>query len=105
MKTLTKKLKQKWIEALKSGKYKQGMSVLHSIDDDTYCWLGVLAAIDDDIKPGNNFLLQIGKSYDARSCIKGLPNKVQLELARMNDDVQSFEFIANYIEDNINPKR
>lgn len=41
----TKEIKAKWLEALKSGKYKQGFSELHTKTDNSYCCLGVLAKI------------------------------------------------------------
>ena len=41
---------QRWVEALRSGEYKQGLSVLRRIDEsgngqDSYCCLGVLCEI------------------------------------------------------------
>ena len=41
-------VKEKWLEALRSGKYKQGRNVLCSVNengDRTYCCLGVLSEI------------------------------------------------------------
>lgn len=35
-------IKQQWIAALRSGEYKQGKRVLHNVDENTYCCLGVL---------------------------------------------------------------
>jgi hypothetical protein len=35
----------KWIDALRSGKYKQGKSELHNSDTNEYCCLGVLNEI------------------------------------------------------------
>lgn len=42
---LTKQLKQDWLTALKSGKYKQGFYTLKRFDDNSYCCLGVLACV------------------------------------------------------------
>jgi hypothetical protein len=38
-------IKNKWIDALLSGEYKQGYSVLHNRDDNSYCVLGVLCEV------------------------------------------------------------
>jgi hypothetical protein len=35
-------IKAKWLEALRSGEYKQGRDCLHNTSDDTFCCLGVL---------------------------------------------------------------
>lgn len=32
---------RRWLEALRSGKYRQGREVLHNLDTDTWCCLGV----------------------------------------------------------------
>lgn len=44
---MKKEIAKKWIAALKSGKYNQGVEVLHRIEgsEDTYCCLGVLCAL------------------------------------------------------------
>lgn len=42
---LPKVFKKKWVAALRSGKYKQGLSSLYNNDSDTYCclvWLVLL---------------------------------------------------------------
>lgn len=38
-------IKAKWVEALRSGKYAQGMRCLRDASTDTYCCLGVLCEI------------------------------------------------------------
>jgi hypothetical protein len=47
-------IKKRWVEALRSGKYKQGTAVLHDVTSDTYCCLGVLCdiAMQDGIVTG-----------------------------------------------------
>lgn len=42
---LPKAFKNKWIKALRSGKYKQGNGSLYNKKDDSYCCLGLGAAI------------------------------------------------------------
>lgn len=41
---MNRELKTKWLEALRSGKYKQGRSALRTIQDE-FCCLGVLCDI------------------------------------------------------------
>lgn len=40
-------IKAKWLEALRSGDYRQGTGHLRSVSNDTYCCLGVLCDIAD----------------------------------------------------------
>jgi hypothetical protein len=54
---MTAEQKARWLEALRSGKYKQGVSLLESSDPDTdakaYCCLGVLQMVlDGDVQRG-----------------------------------------------------
>ena len=44
---------KKWVEALRSGKFKQGKNFLHSIEGDTFCCLGVACelAVKEGIIP------------------------------------------------------
>lgn len=101
MKTiLTKKLKQKWIKALRSGKYKQGDASLHEISGNTYCCLGVLQEIDNIICVGNSYL----EGDNARSCVRGLTMQKQERLADMNDGGFTFAEISDWIEKKVNPK-
>ncbi len=92
-------LKAKWVEALRSGKYRQGREQLR--DHDTYCCLGVLADVrgykwperDVDV-PGNN-------DYCPEQVADALSETEATELALMNDEGQSFAEIADYIEQNL----
>ena len=43
---MKKSIAMKWVEALRSGKYKQGTGELHNKKENTYCCLGVLCAIN-----------------------------------------------------------
>lgn len=83
-------------EALRSGKYKQGYGLLQY--KDTYCVLGVFAKA----------VLNVAISPDGKTCtiMRSLNYKPLLELLgeekgeiiMMNDDRQSFEAIAYYLE-------
>lgn len=104
--TLTKELKQKWIEALKSGKYGQTLGRLHD-GGNGYCCLGVLEAIEGRVNPGGHVSMlykSLSGPFD-RSCVTGLTVAAQVNLAAMNDDGDSFGTIADWIGENINPKR
>jgi len=101
MKTLTKKLKQKWIKALRSGKYKQGKERLYNEEEDSYCCLGVLELIAGIDTKSDAFLQTTGEliTHKAISCVKGLDMKMQIKLADMNDSEDNdFNDIAKYIE-------
>lgn len=95
---LDKKLKAKWLRALRSGKFKQGRASLKMNDGQTtrYCCLGVLCEVgkirsqsDCYIRGGIDF------GYDV------LPAGVQKKLGSMNDDGKRFPTIANWIEKNL----
>ena len=42
---MDQELKAKWVDALRSGEYKQGKERLHNLGDNSYCCLGVLADV------------------------------------------------------------
>lgn len=44
---MDKKLKDKWVKALRSGNYKQGKNKLRSLEDNCFCCLGVLCDVID----------------------------------------------------------
>lgn len=52
---MKEEIKTKWLEALRSGKYKQGRTCLRNSDVDTheYCCLGVLCDLYKDTEGGN----------------------------------------------------
>ena len=43
-------VKQKWLEALRSGEYKQGKGLLYNPSSDSYCCIGVLCTINGESK-------------------------------------------------------
>ena len=111
-------LKQRWIEALRSGKYTQGTGCLRrgSLDGTMYhCCLGVLAEILDEIEGEhrwrkqekihlwNGFTGIINVSVCKRI---GLNYEIQGMLTAQNDGEDeygfcSFEKIADWIEKNV----
>ena len=106
----SKDLKTRWIEALRSGEYKQGMHYLRKRNDE-YCCLGVLCDLFDNTKWDtyfNDSSSYEGVHYDTMfassppkhiMCEVGLtPVEINL-LTDMNDEKGwSFEEIADLIE-------
>ena len=99
-------LKTKWLEALRSGNYKQGHGTLHK--NDTYCCLGVLcevAALGWDDGGDGYFLVSGTSSQDylpsSFALDADMSDDDQQELTDMNDSGDSFEEIADYIEEHL----
>lgn len=120
VKEMNKRLKTRWVKALRSGKYAQGNGDLRTESrhgDVTYCCLGVLGALCkipleslndegtlDDV--GRNDLLgpwstesQSELSFDKK--VKATHTTLQRKLAAMNDQGWSFKRISNWIEKNV----
>ena len=107
---MTPELKQKWIEALRSGKYKQGRTVLRNLEDQ-FCCLGVLC----DVAGLKWQRSDVWSVDDMRSVLSvkqldefGLDQYQMDKLVIMNDGgntindpPKSFEEIANWIEENV----
>ena len=104
---MNKQLKAKWVQALRSGKYKQGQEHLRGIDN-TFCCLGVLCDIQRrrwfrsgtyyGVRTGGN--LDIGGEQDDR-LLQSVGYYHLSTLIEMNDTGESFEAIADYIETNL----
>lgn len=110
-------IKTKWVEALRSGKYKQGRSALRI--DDTYCCLGVLCEVaelgkwspllNDDDEPTGMYWMEFNAGdRDADLLLISVRESIGLDAEghkacwRMNDDERkSFSEIADYIEQNL----
>jgi len=93
-------LKAKWIEALRSGKYKQGRFKLRTRDD-CYCCLGVLCDVSNISEWEVN-----GSSYSYDGALSFLPPSLWSQLTpeerdylmQMNDrGDMSFPIIADWI--------
>jgi hypothetical protein len=111
---------QKWVAALRSGRFKQTISVLHNVEEDGYCCLGVLCRLYQEEGPGDleeSIRDRFGtdKLYPVTAfdhSYTTLPTKVtdwvglshdnasfyDNALTSMNDRGSSFEDIANIIE-------
>lgn len=114
---MNQEVKKKWIEALKSGKYKQTANRLR--DNTGYCCLGVLCDlyskeknIDDFIKrEGGDFLFMGHGGLLPRIIVdwaelNGTNPKIIYKnsnrtLASLNDEGKNFEEIADIIEEKL----
>jgi hypothetical protein len=105
---MNRELKQQWIDALRSGKYRQGRGALRS-DDGEYCALGVLADIspDGDLEKNAHDGIEATLYYEKGEVvpISDLAERVGLDLRQtwrlidMNDEYGApFDRIANFIE-------
>lgn len=104
---MTPEMKTKWVEALRSGKYKQTTGLLK--DAEGYCCLGVLASINGH-EPDEEGLIP-GMWVDPEGLLP-MPIADQIGIGHgwmsyysgMNDSNYSFEKIAADIE-SIRPER
>jgi hypothetical protein len=112
---LSPELKQRWVEALRSGQYPQGKGLLKNYESE-YCCLGVLCDLNDPIKwhlgekDGNTYYIDEYDVLPLDLCIKtglnpmgaipGLKDKYnqQISLAFLNDNGFTFSQIADIIE-------
>lgn len=106
------KVKSKWTNALRSGKFDQSKKVLRNKKTKGMCCIGVLCHIygaTNEELDGNNILPfqeQFNINVLPKSC-EVLSNRTSINksshwviLARMNDNGYSFNEIADYIEEN-----
>lgn len=91
------KLKQKWVEALRSGKYAQANGALY--DGNGYCCLGVCHLLITGEIPARMWDSACG--YPPPAPIRAIPEDIRTRLANMNDNGKSFHEIADYIEKNL----
>jgi hypothetical protein len=113
---MNRKMKARWIAALRSGDYKQAPSALRTHDG--YCCLGVFCDLHDPSKWDRTVPIQpLGTycyyEYDIDGEVtRGYPPpslrrkyrltvKAQAALADMNDMGCSFDEIADYIENEL----
>ncbi len=108
-------LKAKWVEALRSGKYKQTRSALIETREDgarAFCCLGVLCdsagALWESVDEERGYLEGMAirasdGSFLSHSVLDlvGFDHSTQRTLANMNDAGKPFPEIADYIEKNL----
>lgn len=111
---MDKKVKVKWLAALKSGKYRKAKKVLRR-DKTSMCCLGVLC----DIEPRKGVEWQRfngnGAKWQARyrdvTSRTGLPEPLmhslrikpaqEMDLWQLNDESRGWDKVIKYIEDNL----
>lgn len=96
-------LKQQWVEALRSGKYQQGVGRLRTKDGE-YCCLGVLGCIMklsfDEL--GCRFIDKMDETTSSEYPQLPINRIDQNHLISMNDDDKaSFSEIADYVEEHL----
>ena len=91
-------IKQKWVEALRSGKYQQGHYALQT--GEAYCCLGVLCVVTGTKIFEGNSTRPDDCSYDG-ILAHGVNNNECARLWAMNDSNRSFAEIADYIEEHL----
>jgi len=104
-KKLSLDIKQKWVEALRSGKYNQTIGVLYNGNNKNgFCCLGVLGHV---CGVSLEVLLGLGVLHSSMNVPKLLmgdcgSNIIVEKLTRMNDiQGKSFTEIADWIEQNL----
>lgn len=91
---MDKELKAKWVAALRSGEYEQGVGSLYNKTRDAYCCLGVLHRVAD--VPDDQW---VDCSYGLSTKLLAMERRgLDYELAKMNDNGKTFSEIADYIE-------
>lgn len=104
---LRKEIKEKWIEALESGKYQQGVGTL--CRDGRYCCLGVLADVMGRLETRlGDRLCVIGRgtggintAFLPEDFLGEVGRFDQAPLVGMNDRGEKFPVIAAYIRENL----
>lgn len=103
---MDKDIRDKWVAALRSGKYAQTTEVLHCAG--SFCCLGVLLDINgsgtwlDDVYQFNDFDKDCEGDLCAYGDDIGVTVQDQCNLVRMNDDEKRpFPEIADWIERNL----
>jgi len=92
---MNQEVKAKWVEALRSGKYKQGRKTLKHAG--RYCCLGVLCEVAGE--PIERFHNNLNNPFMERV---GFPWGQHGVLIEMNDTKKkSFAEIADYVEQNL----
>jgi len=103
---MNRELRNKWIEALRSGEYKQGQNMLVVAEEgvEKHCCLGVLCKVLGlpDARIGRYAtLLAFQDGFESDNLDIGLPRDEREYLANMNDDGHTFWQIADYVEKNL----
>lgn len=94
---MNKKIKTKWINALRSNRYKQTTGALK--ERSSYCCLGVLLKTTRKMTDKELNEDQKGRIPCPIRCDLGITRRQEKRLIQLNDkEYKSFQEIANYIE-------
>jgi hypothetical protein len=104
---MTSELKQRWIDALLSGKYRQGVGKLRT-ETNEYCCLGVLCDISgagEWQKRDKGWYYVVSESADNALLPTGIADELrdgmQSHLSYRNDQGDSFKQIVEFIKDRL----
>lgn len=111
-KRMNAQIKKMWVDALRSGKFKQGHGTLYNSYRNEYCCLGVLQTlVEPENKYGRRDRTGWHLNFPTASCLKtaglgrhrfGDETGICVKLADMNDaSEKSFKEIADFIEQNL----
>ena len=99
------KFKTEWVNALRSGKYKQAQRTLNDQTNDSYCCLGVagkVCGLSDSQLHGyylDGNLTTVAPKHKTGLKVLVETDELQTKFAHFNDDAKrSFDWIASYIE-------
>lgn len=102
---LPKDFKDKWVTALRSGKYKQTDAVIHNSLTDSYCCLGVACRIAYPERDLREYSVITEGEFDLVPVViqgQSIDNIVVRHLTSMNDtEKKTFAEIADWIEGNL----
>lgn len=109
---MNKKIKARWLRALRSGKYRQGQKRLRNTNG-TMCCLGVLCDVFDKTKwekPSENDWIDWTYDGGNETCLPyhvrskaGLSDEAQVDLMSLNDDHRpnAYRRVIAYIKENL----
>lgn len=110
---MDQEVKARWVEALRSGKYKQGQGSLHN-DEDEFCCLGVLCEIQnvpskrfDEYSEAYEYTFsELETKYVSETQIPDgyceiSPETMKALIQLNDDDEETFYEIADYIEETL----
>ncbi len=111
---LHQEFKRRWVEALRSGQYKQGRRMLYNRETESYCCLGVGCLINGDQIYGGLGSLGLPRVHEAEAWWDVLPSSGDpslpvvkhrgkwYTLTQLNDDLAlPFAKIADLIEEQL----
>lgn len=102
---MNSEIKAKWVEALRSGRYKQGKGQLKNGTNNSFCCLGVFCEIMEYPQKGDGeyvaFYTPKGReTVSLRSDLLGVEYFQKEKVMTMNDsECRNFAEIADYIEE------